>query len=154
MRSCKYKTSKLDPEFNHRQIALSFISLPFKNIINGNGCWWVKIYQFEITSWWISLNSFYISMNGQLLTLDTRQSMYNAYPWYWLMSRWMDNIWNFRQESLENYGWITFEISDKTVDPEERRYVRYYQWVCFCLFFQVILTPVNQSCLCLWQCFP
>ena len=26
---------------------------------------------------------------------------------------------------------------DKTVDPEERRYVRYYQWVCFCLFFQV-----------------
>jgi len=28
---------------------------------------------------------------------------------------------------------------DKTVDPEERRYVRYYQWVCFCLFFQAIL---------------
>ena len=27
---------------------------------------------------------------------------------------------------------------DKTIDPEERRYVRYYQWVCFCLFFQVI----------------
>ncbi len=27
---------------------------------------------------------------------------------------------------------------DKTLDPEERRYVRYYQWVCFCLFFQVI----------------
>ena len=26
---------------------------------------------------------------------------------------------------------------DKTIDPEERRYVRYYQWVCFCLFFQV-----------------
>ena len=26
---------------------------------------------------------------------------------------------------------------DKTVDPEERRYVKYYQWVCFCLFFQV-----------------
>ena len=26
---------------------------------------------------------------------------------------------------------------DKTVDPDERRYVRYYQWVCFCLFFQV-----------------
>ncbi|TRY79199.1 hypothetical protein TCAL_05994 [Tigriopus californicus] len=28
---------------------------------------------------------------------------------------------------------------DKTVDPEERRYVKYYQWVCFCLFFQAIL---------------
>ena len=28
-------------------------------------------------------------------------------------------------------------FSDKTVDPEERRYVRYYQWVCFCLFLQV-----------------
>jgi len=28
---------------------------------------------------------------------------------------------------------------DKTIDPEERRYVRYYQWVCFCLFFQAIL---------------
>ena len=36
--------------------------------------------------------------------------------------------------------WITFEIADKTVDPEERRYVRYYQWVCFCLFFQVRIT--------------
>ena len=32
---------------------------------------------------------------------------------------------------------VTFAISDKTIDPEERRYVRYYQWVCFCLFFQV-----------------
>jgi len=28
---------------------------------------------------------------------------------------------------------------DKTIDPEERRYVKYYQWVCFCLFFQAIL---------------
>ncbi|CAB4065961.1 inx [Lepeophtheirus salmonis] len=27
---------------------------------------------------------------------------------------------------------------DKTIDPEERRYVKYYQWVCFCLFFQAI----------------
>jgi hypothetical protein len=26
---------------------------------------------------------------------------------------------------------------DKSIDPEERRYVKYYQWVCFCLFFQV-----------------
>ena len=26
---------------------------------------------------------------------------------------------------------------DKTIDPDERRYVKYYQWVCFCLFFQV-----------------
>ena len=29
---------------------------------------------------------------------------------------------------------------DKTIDPDERRYVRYYQWVCFCLFFQVSTT--------------
>ena len=26
---------------------------------------------------------------------------------------------------------------DKTVDPDERRYVKYYQWVVFCLSFQV-----------------
>jgi hypothetical protein len=26
---------------------------------------------------------------------------------------------------------------DKTIDPEERRFHKYYQWVCFCLFFQV-----------------
>ena len=41
---------------------------------------------------------------------------------------------------------------DKTIDPEERRYVRYYQWVCFCLFFQVDISrlfdpvPVSRSC--------
>ena len=34
-------------------------------------------------------------------------------------------------------GHLHLQIADKTVDPEERRYVRYYQWVCFCLFFQV-----------------
>jgi len=28
---------------------------------------------------------------------------------------------------------------DKTIDPDERRYVKYYQWVCFCLFFQAML---------------
>ena len=28
---------------------------------------------------------------------------------------------------------------DKTQDPLERRYHKYYQWVCFCLFFQVLL---------------
>ena len=26
---------------------------------------------------------------------------------------------------------------DKTLNPDERRYVKYYQWVCFTLFFQV-----------------
>ena len=26
---------------------------------------------------------------------------------------------------------------DKSIDPDERRYHKYYQWVCFCLFFQV-----------------
>ena len=26
---------------------------------------------------------------------------------------------------------------DKTVDPDERRFVKYYQWVTFCLFMQV-----------------
>ena len=26
---------------------------------------------------------------------------------------------------------------DKTLNPDERRYITYYQWVCFCLFFQV-----------------
>jgi hypothetical protein len=36
---------------------------------------------------------------------------------------------------------IGFDVAhpgvDKTLDPEERRYHKYYQWVCFCLFFQV-----------------
>ena len=39
---------------------------------------------------------------------------------------------------------------DKTVDPDERRYVRYYQWVCFCLFFQVqtsLHLAMSLSCL-------
>jgi hypothetical protein len=30
---------------------------------------------------------------------------------------------------------------DKTMDPDERRYHKYYQWVCFCLFFQVRTEP-------------
>ena len=34
---------------------------------------------------------------------------------------------------------------DKTVDPDERRYVRYYQWVVFCLSFQV--SQINLWCL-------
>ena len=40
---------------------------------------------------------------------------------------------------------------DKTIDPDERRYVKYYQWVCFCLFFQVrtlflfLVTVVEKS---------
>ena len=36
---------------------------------------------------------------------------------------------------------IGFDVAhpgvDKTQDPLERRYHKYYQWVCFCLFFQV-----------------
>lgn len=38
---------------------------------------------------------------------------------------------------------IGFDVAhpgvDKTQDPLERRYHKYYQWVCFCLFFQAIL---------------
>ena len=66
------------------------------------------------------------------------------------------NVRHFQsQDVLNTYCWIhsTYTIPsafwkrigidvahpgiDKTIDPEERRYVRYYQWVCFCLFFQV-----------------
>ena len=44
---------------------------------------------------------------------------------------------------------------DKTVDPEERRYVRYYQWVCFCLFFQVRLeVSFRIRYLQIGKCFP
>ncbi len=36
---------------------------------------------------------------------------------------------------------IGFDVAhpgvDKTLDPDERRYHKYYQWVCFCLFLQV-----------------
>ena len=59
------------------------------------------------------------------------------------------------EEVLNTYCWIHstytipsafwkrigFDVAhpgvDKTIDPEERRYHKYYQWVCFCLFFQV-----------------
>ena len=59
------------------------------------------------------------------------------------------------EEVLNTYCWIHstytipsafwkrigFDVAhpgvDKTLDPEERRYHKYYQWVCFCLFFQV-----------------
>ena len=43
---------------------------------------------------------------------------------------------------------------DKTIDPEERRYVKYYQWVCFCLFFQVRKYNI-QFCFCIlhMSCF-
>jgi len=38
---------------------------------------------------------------------------------------------------------IGFDVAhpgvDKTLDPDERRYHKYYQWVCFCLFLQAIL---------------
>ena len=38
---------------------------------------------------------------------------------------------------------IGFDVAhpgvDKTQDPLERRYHKYYQWVCFTLFFQAIL---------------
>ena len=44
---------------------------------------------------------------------------------------------------------IGFDVAhpgvDKTLDPEERRYHKYYQWVCFCLFFQVS-NFVNMGC--------
>ena len=40
---------------------------------------------------------------------------------------------------------------DKTIDPEERRYVKYYQWVCFCLFFQVRPILKNYCTICLLQ---
>ena len=59
------------------------------------------------------------------------------------------------QDVLNTYCWIHstytipsafwkrigFDVAhpgvDKTQDPLERRYHKYYQWVCFCLFFQV-----------------
>ena len=73
------------------------------------------------------------------------------------------------QDVLNTYCWIhsTYTIPsafwkrigidvahpgiDKTIDPDERRYVKYYQWVCFCLFFQVrtlflfLVTVVEKS---------
>ena len=43
---------------------------------------------------------------------------------------------------------IGFDVAhpgvDKTLDPDERRYHKYYQWVCFCLFLQVRwIVPFN-----------
>ena len=41
---------------------------------------------------------------------------------------------------------IGFDVAhpgvDKTQDPLERRYHKYYQWVCFCLFFQVLIYSI------------
>ena len=65
------------------------------------------------------------------------------------------------EEVLNTYCWIHstytipsafwkrigFDVAhpgvDKTLDPEERRYHKYYQWVCFCLFFQVSTTIMH-----------
>ena len=62
------------------------------------------------------------------------------------------------QDVLNTYCWIHstytipsafwkrigFDVAhpgvDKTQDPLERRYHKYYQWVCFCLFFQVFIS--------------
>ena len=42
---------------------------------------------------------------------------------------------------------------DKTVDPDQRRYVKYYQWVCFCLFGQVSLSMLRWCLTMLpWNC--
>ena len=69
------------------------------------------------------------------------------------------------EEVLNTYCWIHstytipsafwkrigFDVAhpgvDKTIDPEERRYHKYYQWVCFCLFFQVRLLTFEFSCI-------
>ena len=49
---------------------------------------------------------------------------------------------------------IGFDVAhpgvDKTQDPLERRYHKYYQWVCFCLFFQVSFLHHSLAQLSVW----
>ena len=74
------------------------------------------------------------------------------------------------QDVLNTYCWIHstytipsafwkrigFDVAhpgvDKTQDPLERRYHKYYQWVCFCLFFQVwLILILSSSCIYQYQ---
>ena len=93
---------------------------------------------------------------------QAKLSMATCVQWsVWMFSRYVGNpidcvhTKDIPEDVLNTYCWIhsTYTIPsafwkrvgldvahpgiDKTIDPEERRYVKYYQWVCFCLFFQV-----------------
>ena len=64
-------------------------------------------------------------------TKDIPEEVFNTYCWI------------HHTFTIPSAFWkrIGFDVAhpgvDKTIDPEERRYHKYYQWVCFCLFFQV-----------------
>lgn len=66
-------------------------------------------------------------------TKDIPEEVFNTYCWI------------HHTYTIPSAFWkrIGFDVAhpgvDKTIDPEERRYHKYYQWVCFCLFFQAIL---------------
>ena len=64
-------------------------------------------------------------------TKDIPEEVFNTYCWI------------HHTFTIPSAFWkrIGFDVAhpgvDKTIDPEERRFHKYYQWVCFCLFFQV-----------------
>ena len=83
-------------------------------------------------------------------TKDIPEDVLNTYCWihstYTIPSAFWKRIGNLSKMNLHIMIILMMIIIgidvahpgiDKTIDPEERRYVRYYQWVCFCLFFQV-----------------
>ena len=80
-------------------------------------------------------------------TKDIPEDVLNTYCWihstYTIPSAFWKRIGNLSNKTIMIKMMIIIGIDvahpgiDKTIDPEERRYVRYYQWVCFCLFFQV-----------------
>ena len=64
-------------------------------------------------------------------TKDIPEDVFNTYCWIHSTYTIPSAFWKRIGIDVAHPG------IDKTVDPDERRYVKYYQWVCFCLFFQV-----------------
>lgn len=66
-------------------------------------------------------------------TKDIPEEVFNTYCW-------IHSTYTIPSAFWKRIGFdVAHPGVDKTIDPEERRYHKYYQWVCFCLFFQAIL---------------
>ena|ERR1712051_1166389 len=64
-------------------------------------------------------------------TRDIPEEVFNTYCW-------IHSTYTIPSAFWKRIGFdVAHPGVDKTIDPEERRYHKYYQWVCFCLFFQV-----------------
>ena len=85
------------------------------------------------------------SLTRMCSTLIAGSTPLTLFPGIWLyvkVSSWSIDL-SLQLNFTHSAFWkrIGFDVAhpgvDKTQDPLERRYHKYYQWVCFCLFFQV-----------------